>query len=138
MKNLTILTVPVLACLAATAWSQNTQKRVKSVPAPYSDPASGAQMYKDYCASCHGLQGDGNGPAAPYLKSRPTDLSTLAQRNHGKYPWRTVHGTLKFGPQRSSHGPIDMPIWGDLFQSRFGVADLRAANLVKYVESIQR
>ena len=33
---------------------EKTGKTIKEVPAPYSEPGSGAQMWKDYCAACHG------------------------------------------------------------------------------------
>jgi mono/diheme cytochrome c family protein len=33
----------------------------------------GAAVYARHCQSCHGLSGDGNGPAAPYLSPRPRD-----------------------------------------------------------------
>ena len=35
---------------------------LKKVPITYSDPRSGAQMYKDYCSACHGMEGKGDGP----------------------------------------------------------------------------
>ncbi|WP_348264640.1 c-type cytochrome [Telmatobacter sp. DSM 110680] len=139
MKHLRILMFIFVACLASTSWSQSKEKEIKLAPVPYSDPTSGAQMYKDYCASCHGLQGKGDGPAAQFVKAAPTDLSRLAERNDGKYPRMKVEGILKFGLKGHAHGSIDMPIWGDLFQSRFGQApDLRANNLVKFVASLQQ
>ena len=36
-----------------------------------------------YCASCHGLDARGNGPAAFVLKTTPPDLTALAKR-HGE------------------------------------------------------
>jgi mono/diheme cytochrome c family protein len=36
--------------------------------------ATGKQLYGNYCASCHGEQGDGNGPAARYLYPKPRDF----------------------------------------------------------------
>ena len=140
MQRLMILMFTLfVTCLASTAWSQNKEAGIKLAPVPYSDPTSGVQMYKDYCASCHGLQGKGDGPAAQYLKEAPTDLSSLAERNKGKYPWMEVHGTLNFASKNRPHGTIDMPIWGNLFQSRFGASsDLRIHKLVDYVASLQR
>jgi mono/diheme cytochrome c family protein len=139
MKDLRILMLTLVACLASSAWSQSRETRIQLAPVPYSDPTSGAQMYKDYCASCHGLEGKGDGPAAPFLKSAPTDLSRLAERNGGRYPSMKVIGTLKFGLGGHAHGTIDMPIWADVFHSWFNQApDLRANNLVKFVASLQQ
>ena len=66
--------------------SQEAQKTLKKVPIPYSKPESGAEMWKDYCAACHGMSGAGNGPAIDILKSPPQDLSLMAKRNNGKFP----------------------------------------------------
>ncbi len=37
----------------------------------------GEKVYQDYCIGCHGPVGDGNGPAAPYLKPTPVNFTTL-------------------------------------------------------------
>jgi mono/diheme cytochrome c family protein len=37
------------------------------------DLALGAKVYNARCVQCHGVSGDGNGPAAEYLKPRPRD-----------------------------------------------------------------
>ncbi|MCG6957351.1 MAG: c-type cytochrome [Gemmatimonadetes bacterium] len=35
----------------------------------------GRELYGRYCSSCHGIHGDGNGPAAVLLDTRPTDFT---------------------------------------------------------------
>ena len=47
----------------------------------------GQKLYTQYCASCHGADGKGNGPAAAKLNPKPTDLTQLAKRNGGKFPF---------------------------------------------------
>jgi mono/diheme cytochrome c family protein len=37
--------------------------------------ASGEQLFGNYCASCHGEKGDGNGPAARFLYPKPRDFT---------------------------------------------------------------
>jgi len=37
--------------------------------------AAGGQLYRDYCAVCHGAQGRGDGPAAMALNPRPSDFT---------------------------------------------------------------
>jgi mono/diheme cytochrome c family protein len=96
----------------------STTKNLKKVPINYSRPDSGPQMFKDYCASCHGEDGRGNGPAIVFLKSPPPDLRTMTQRN-GKYPAEKVGSMLNFGPGSRAHGALDMPTWGP-FVSLFG------------------
>jgi mono/diheme cytochrome c family protein len=65
---------------------QGRQKEIRRMPIKYIEPTSGVQMFKSYCAACHGPEGKGDGPAAEFLKKTPPDLSKLAQRNNGKYP----------------------------------------------------
>jgi len=46
--------------------------------------AKGRVLYEENgCASCHGLAGDGNGPAAKSLPTKPTDLRDLAVFRRG-------------------------------------------------------
>lgn len=42
------------------------------------DPARGAPLYATYCASCHGLSGDGDGPVAANLEPKPAAHSDAA------------------------------------------------------------
>jgi high-affinity iron transporter len=39
------------------------------------DPAAGKALYAANCTACHGVAGDGKGPAAVALKPRPTDFT---------------------------------------------------------------
>jgi cytochrome c2 len=63
---------------------------------------SGQVMYKQYCAACHGIDAKGNGPAASTLKTLPPDLTTLAKRHMGKFPYDYVSSILRFGPGPSA------------------------------------
>jgi mono/diheme cytochrome c family protein len=38
------------------------------------NPDEGRLIFEDRCASCHGLQGRGDGPQAPFLSPRPASL----------------------------------------------------------------
>jgi mono/diheme cytochrome c family protein len=115
---------------------------IRSVPAPYSTPSSGKAMYQDYCASCHGTDGRGEGPAAPALKTAPSNLTTLALKNGGTFPEARVAAVIQGDTMSSSHGGKDMPVWGPVFrtlgQHQTSEAQLRIHNLVKYLESIQQ
>lgn len=114
--------------------------RVKKPPIPYSNPQSGEQMYKDYCAACHGPGGKGDGPAAALLKTWPPDLTTMAQRSKGKYPEVKVKETLLFGTSSRAHGTSDMPVWGPLFRAKDEnkkEANARISKLTQYLQSIQ-
>jgi mono/diheme cytochrome c family protein len=100
---------------------------------------TGAQLYRNYCAACHGVEGKGDGQVARFLKGPPADLSTLAQRNDGKYPADRVAATLDNGTDSGVHGTSDMPIWGPVFQSRGkDVAQTRIRKVTEFVESLQQ
>lgn len=68
-------------------------------------------------ASCHGADARGEGPAAFVLKTPPPDLTTLAKRHSGKFPYAYVVDVLRFGTRIFAHGSSDMPIWGPIFGS---------------------
>jgi mono/diheme cytochrome c family protein len=125
----------------APAASQATKPEIKHVPAAYTDPSSGKEMYNAYCASCHGADGKGNGPAAPALKVSPTNLTLLTARNHGSFPETHVAAVLQGDAMTPAHGSKDMPVWGPIFHSMGGHSQaqmqLRIRNLTNYLESIQ-
>lgn len=112
--------------------------QIKKVPVTATSSASGEEMFKAYCAACHGPSGKGNGPAASALKVPPSDLTQLAHQHGGKYPDTYVVAQLRFA--EGPHGSTDMPIWGQLLKSVSGdkgEVDLRIDNLVRYLGSIQ-
>jgi mono/diheme cytochrome c family protein len=129
----------VLLGQRAGASKEPQQKKMEKAPITHSNPASGREMYMDYCAACHGATGKGDGPAVEFLKTPPQDLTTMAERNNGKFPADHFAALLRFGTESRAHGTSDMPIWGPLF-TKHGkdIVELRIANLRSYVESIQQ
>src|SRR5262252_6830879 len=116
-----ILAVPcavmVSAQTAPAATPQATKPEIKHVPAAYTDPSSGKGMYNAYCASCHGVGGRGDGPAAPALKTAPTNLTLLTAKNGGTSPSAHVAAVIQGDAMTPAHGSKDMPVWGPIFQS---------------------
>jgi mono/diheme cytochrome c family protein len=114
------------------------QTVIKQVPISSTSASDGFEMYHAYCGSCHGVEGRGGGPAAPALKVRPTDLTTLSKYNNGEFPGAAVMAAL--GLARGSHGTADMPVWGDVFRlsgQDETIVRMRLYNLTRYIESIQ-
>jgi mono/diheme cytochrome c family protein len=109
------------------------------LPPTYVPP--GRQMYKEYCAACHGSDGKGHGPVAASLRKPPPNLTTLARRHGGTFPEEYVSNVLRFGSGFSAHGSSEMPVWGPLFQylENYNEAAVRQRikNLCDYLESIQ-
>ncbi|HEX8711472.1 MAG TPA: c-type cytochrome [Terracidiphilus sp.] len=125
---------------AATLVCAAQSGAVKEIHVGNAPADSGRQMYASYCASCHGMDGRGNGPVAADLKTQPTDLTQLARRNHGKYPDVRVISVLKQGTSVPAHGNAVMPVWGPILNATDAnsrLSALRISNLSGYLESIQ-
>ncbi|MGB9029892.1 MAG: cytochrome c [Acidobacteriaceae bacterium] len=136
----------VAAVLATAAFGiAQTTPIIKDVPVKPTSPASGKQMYTTYCATCHGVDGKGNGPAAAALKDHPTNLVQLTRDNGGKFPDTHIYSILQFGMENPAHGSVDMPIWGPALRSLDKGSSSpnmqehqRLANLTNYLKSIQQ
>lgn len=145
MRTVKSLKIVIATVVATTmmAWAQDAgQTEIKHVPIKQTSPASGTEMYKTYCAVCHGVEGRGDGPAAEALKVPATDLTTLATKNGGKYPALKVSAILRGESPLPAHGTKEMPIWGNLFWNLSGghesEVQQRISNLNRYLESIQK
>jgi mono/diheme cytochrome c family protein len=106
---------------------------------------SGQDLYRRFCASCHGAQGRGDGPVAATLKVEVPDLTLLARRRGDFYPrdsiLKIIDGRFVIG----AHGTRTMPIWGeDLGRLEIGNPDAERATqvvldrLADYVWQLQR
>jgi len=133
----------VLMSTAATLalHAQQAEPEIKHTSAPRTSAASGKEMFVAYCASCHGTDAKGSGPAATALNSKPADLTALAKNNFGKFPADRVMSILRGEATVTAHGNRDMPVWGPVFwkMSQGHPAELqqRVANLTHYLESLQ-
>ena len=102
----------------------------------------GDNLYKAYCATCHGVDGRGNGPMASWMKVPPPDLTRIAARNGGEFPLARIDRIISGEePLPSGHGTRAMPIWGPVFSQVTRDQDLgkvRIDNLARYLRDIQR
>jgi mono/diheme cytochrome c family protein len=102
----------------------------------------GRKLYLQYCASCHGQDGTGNGIVAPHLKVAPPDLTTIAKQD-GKFPAIHIQHVIagEIGAtELQVHGTKEMPVWGQVFRNKYGQGRsmLDVNVLTKYIESIQK
>ena len=136
--NARLTAIIVLVCGCAILSGQSSPQ-VKKTNVKETSPASGKEMYVQYCASCHGKDGKGAGPAAPALKIAPTNLTTLATRNNGTFPELRVVRIIEGTDELAAHGSMDMPTWGQVFHLMDGSAlmKLRVANLSDYLKTLQ-
>jgi mono/diheme cytochrome c family protein len=85
----------------------------RQVVAEVLDP--GKAEYHSSCASCHGIDGKGNGPVGADLKVPPSDLTVLARKNNGVLLFNSVYEIIDGRKAVIAHGTRDMPIWGDRY-----------------------
>jgi mono/diheme cytochrome c family protein len=118
----------------------SAQTTVKRVPARPTTSIAGKDLFHEYCAVCHGMDGKGGGPAAEALKQSPTDLTQMARRHDGTFPETEVLKTLKGESTIAAHGSGDMPVWGAVFRNMStnpSLSQTRLHALLQYVESLQ-
>lgn len=120
------LLLGALLFVTSVGTAQQNQQKVEKKPTEL----PGKQWYSSYCASCHGDDAKGHGPAAG-LKEPPADLTTLTKRNKGKFPADYVKKVLIQGVSLPAHGTSGMPVWGRSF------ADTNARDLIQYLKSVQ-
>jgi mono/diheme cytochrome c family protein len=135
-----LIAFTAVLAVSAICFGQEPTK-IKKVDIGYTQPSSGAGMFKEYCAACHGADGKGTGPAASALKKAPADLTLLTKKNNGKYPALEVQNFIR-GDAASvaAHGTRDMPMWGDIFHAVSqgdSVVTLRVTNLSDYIKGLQ-
>lgn len=107
--------------------------------------SSGKNEYMIACAGCHGESGKGDGPLAGLLNIHTPDLTSLAARNDGEFPFEYTLFMIDRRNVIPVHGS-EMPVWGDRFEasatSQRGetaemVARGRILSLTYYLETIQ-
>jgi mono/diheme cytochrome c family protein len=106
---------------------------------------SGEQLYLQYCASCHGRTGRGDGPVAKSLTVEVPDLTRYARR-HGEFLDSDLVARIIDGRHViAAHGTRTMPVWGDAFtRANLGdpnaerAARIQITRLADYVWRLQR
>jgi hypothetical protein len=101
----------------------------------------GPDLFRAYCAPCHGADGKGGGPVAPALKASLPDLTTIAQRHGGVFPEKRIEAVIAGDEMIIGHGSREMPVWGPIFhQVEYDrdYGNIRMKNLVNYLKSIQQ
>jgi mono/diheme cytochrome c family protein len=72
----------------------------------------GKREYDANCAACHGALGRGDGPKAHAGGARAADLTVLARRNGGFFPFAQVYEFIDGRRLVKAHGTREMPVWG--------------------------
>ena len=129
-KVAAVLGIAVLCLLAAPpAWAQKDKVI-----------AAGKTEFQNHCTSCHGDDAKGDGHMAQLLTVKPADLTQIAKRSGGTFPFWQVYGVIEGAVPVRGHSY--MPAWRSRFEAEEGKAGaddayLRILTLTHYLESIQ-
>ena len=96
---------PALALLALSATAAAPQ-----------DADIGFSLYTQYCATCHGETGAGDGPLTELMTQTPTDLRKLSEANDGVFPMLEVIHIIDGRTGVRAHGG-PMPVYGAIFSA---------------------
>lgn len=106
---------------------------------------SGEQLYRRFCAACHGVEGRGDGPVAEAFTVEVPDLTLISRRAGGEFPRDRIVRIIDGRHILGAHGSRAMPVWGEDFSSlERGNPEAEAATrtvierLADYVEQLQR
>ena len=111
----------------------------------------GEVEYMASCATCHGVEGKGDGPVAEVLTVKPSDLTQISKNAGGTFPSGRIQKIIDGRDMINPHGDRRMPVWGwrylasaiDRAQEVPHEVDPQAVvlgritALVEYLESIQ-
>jgi hypothetical protein len=100
-------------------------------PAP-----TGADLYANHCASCHGSLGEGDGPLADVMRVTVPNIRTLAMRNDGQFPADDVRAFVDGRAIPMSHGDRMMPIWGNVFGWGVDEEDTEEEHIAQRIDAI--
>ena len=106
---------------------------------------SGKDLYRRFCAACHGVEGRGDGPVAGQFNVEVPDLTLIARRSRGLFPRDRVARIIDGRYIVGAHGSRTMPVWGeDLGRLEIGNPEAERATrividrLADYVWQLQR
>lgn len=110
------------------------------------DPVAGEGVFRSFCAACHGLDAQGDGPMSGLLNVEPPDLTGIAASNGGVFPVFDVVRQIDGRDPMMAHGG-EMPLFGALFdfpdgsiRSETGQPIITAqpiADVAAWLESVQ-
>lgn len=80
----------------------------------------GRELYKETCASCHGVKGDGQGPRSYFIFPKPRNFTHSAAR--ASFSRAHIYERIRTGVART-----EMPAWGTVLEAQ------QMANVAEYV-----
>jgi tetratricopeptide (TPR) repeat protein len=148
MRPIRILLGGLAACVACVSADRSEGQAPPPAQSAVAYDAVLAELgephFTAYCASCHGTQGRGDGPAARALETPPADLRRIAERRGGTFPDAEIARKIDGRFEIVAHGTREMPVWGRVFAADVPETDTAESItrgmisvLVEYLKSIQ-
>ena len=117
---------------------------VLSNTAGLAEEQMGQGVFTQYCATCHGVSGAGDGPLTEMITAKVPDLTKIAARNDGEFPMLKVIHIVDGRTGLRGHGGT-MPTYGAVFaaesyDAEFGSVIYTRAKILSlayFLESIQ-
>jgi len=121
--------LPTFICLAAIIFMVTIIDKLTAKAEFTADPGKGARLYSQYCAPCHGKNGDGDGDRAKMekLDPRPRIHSNGAYMN--QIPDMRLYRIIKHGAESMNFSHI-MPQWQHI------LSDENVVNLIAHIRSL--
>lgn len=85
-----------------------------ATPSVAQDATEGREVFRAFCAVCHGAEARGNGPMAEVLEIPPTNLTLLSASHDGRFPTFQTVRRIDGRDLLLAHGG-EMPLFGHLF-----------------------
>lgn len=97
------------------------------------DVEAGRALFEDRCQECHGVRGDGNGPAAEDMYLKPRDFAMAAFKFDTDADWERgtdidLANVIRNGAGTYGGSPV-MPAWSDLTEGE-------VAALIAFIRSL--
>ncbi len=91
---------------------------------------TGNTLFQRYCADCHGADARG-GTADTMLETRRTpDLTQIAARNDGNFPFWGLYDIISGSELLPAHGRT-MPVWGQALGQSPGTDEANSASVAR-------
>ena len=110
-------------------------------------PQTGAALFAENCAACHGSDARGTGPLATRLDTAPADLTRIASRRDGVWPQLEIMSIIDGYTKRTDTPRGGMPVMSSLTEGpvvefdtgngQITRAPARLLSVARYLESIQ-
>lgn len=103
----------------------------QSAPAPSSDIEKGKEVYRAYCAACHGENGDGNSVMANNLNPKPRNFTNKSE-------WKTYGNDEETVRVIKEGGPAVLKRQSAMPAYKGTLTDAEIKNVIIYIKSLAK